>query len=253
MLKLATQRDARFDVDDRELQRERQYLHLRHARGDPQGARPRTAARVPRGHRRVREDRHVAPLDRALRPRAFRGRGARQRSRLVRPGAGDDSEATPGRASRSNPRELAGAPAGKIMTFCHDAACPSPRPRSARSPREGASIRYLTPDPVADYIRTHGTLFDNEETHRPSPRRSSSSPRSRTSRPTTSRPSTCARSPRSATGSWWRAPTPRARPRRSSRHVRDAPEGSGRPRSSAPRARKPANGSSWTRATSSPT
>ena len=34
MLKLATARDARFDVDDRELRRERPHLHLRHPRRD---------------------------------------------------------------------------------------------------------------------------------------------------------------------------------------------------------------------------
>ena len=53
-----------------------------------------------------------------------------------------------------NPKELASAPAGKIMTFAM-----TPLSISSTAIRavaaEGASIRYLTPDPVVEYIRSH--------------------------------------------------------------------------------------------------
>jgi nicotinate-nucleotide adenylyltransferase len=52
-----------------------------------------------------------------------------------------------------NLRELLGAPAGKVMTFSM-----TPLAISSTAMRtlagEGASIRYLTPDPVAEYIRS---------------------------------------------------------------------------------------------------
>jgi len=53
-----------------------------------------------------------------------------------------------------NLRELLGSPAGKVMTF-------SMTPLAISSTairnlvRDDASVRYLTPDPVADYIRSH--------------------------------------------------------------------------------------------------
>jgi len=51
-------------------------------------------------------------------------------------------------------RELAQAPAGKIMTFAM-----TPLSISSTAMRalvgDGASIRYLTPDPVVEYIRSH--------------------------------------------------------------------------------------------------
>jgi nicotinate-nucleotide adenylyltransferase len=53
-----------------------------------------------------------------------------------------------------NLRELVGAPAGKIMTFAM-----TPLAISSTAIRtlagEGASIRYLTPDPVVEFIRSH--------------------------------------------------------------------------------------------------
>ncbi len=54
-----------------------------------------------------------------------------------------------------NLRELIGTPAGKIMTFAM-----TPLAISSTAIRtlagEGASIRYLTPDPVVEFIRSHG-------------------------------------------------------------------------------------------------
>jgi len=51
-------------------------------------------------------------------------------------------------------RELLDAPAGRVMTYAM-----TPLAISSSSIRalaaEGASIRYLTPDPVAEYIRSH--------------------------------------------------------------------------------------------------
>ena len=53
-----------------------------------------------------------------------------------------------------NPRELATAPAGKIMTFAM-----TPLSISSTAIRalagEGSSIRYLTPDPVVEFVRSH--------------------------------------------------------------------------------------------------
>src|SRR5438477_387789 len=53
-----------------------------------------------------------------------------------------------------NLRELLGSPAGKIMTFAM-----TPLAISSTAVRalagEGASIRYLTPDPVVEFIRSH--------------------------------------------------------------------------------------------------
>jgi len=53
-----------------------------------------------------------------------------------------------------NPREMLSAPAGKIMTFFM-----TPMAISSTAIRtlahESASIRYLTPDPVVEYVRSH--------------------------------------------------------------------------------------------------
>jgi nicotinate-nucleotide adenylyltransferase len=53
-----------------------------------------------------------------------------------------------------NPRELLSAPSGKVISFAM-----TPMAISSAAIRtlaaEGASIRYLTPDSVTDYIRTH--------------------------------------------------------------------------------------------------
>jgi nicotinate-nucleotide adenylyltransferase len=53
-----------------------------------------------------------------------------------------------------NLRELLGAPAGRVMTFSMTPLAISSTAIRALS-GEGASIRYLTPDPVVEYIRSH--------------------------------------------------------------------------------------------------
>ena len=53
-----------------------------------------------------------------------------------------------------NPRELLSAPSGKIMTYSMTPiAISSTAIRNLAA--EGASIRYLTPDPVVEYVRSH--------------------------------------------------------------------------------------------------
>jgi nicotinate-nucleotide adenylyltransferase len=53
-----------------------------------------------------------------------------------------------------NPRELLSAPSGKVMTyFMTPIAISSTAIRTLAG--NGASIRYLTPDPVVELIRTH--------------------------------------------------------------------------------------------------
>ena len=53
-----------------------------------------------------------------------------------------------------NLRELLAAPAGKVMTFSMTPLAISSTAIRALA-AEGASIRYLTPDPVVEYIRSH--------------------------------------------------------------------------------------------------
>jgi len=53
-----------------------------------------------------------------------------------------------------DPRELLSAPSGKIMTFFMTPIAISSTAIRTMA-REGASIRYLTPDPVVEYIRSH--------------------------------------------------------------------------------------------------
>ena len=53
-----------------------------------------------------------------------------------------------------NLRELLGAPAGRVMTFSMTPLAISSTAIRALA-AEGGSIRYLTPDPVAEYIRSH--------------------------------------------------------------------------------------------------
>jgi nicotinate-nucleotide adenylyltransferase len=62
-------------------------------------------------------------------------------------------------------RDVLGAPAGKVMAFrMTELDISSTAIRALAG--EGASLRYLTPDPVIDYIRTH-----NLYAHAPEPRR----------------------------------------------------------------------------------
>ncbi len=153
MVKLATQRDTRFDVDERELKRSGPsytydtLLEIRAERG------PEVPLVYLVGSDAFEQietwHRWKELFDLAHFAVAIRG--------------GDEVWASkgPGAFPRDmwprvtlDPRELASTPAGKAMTF-------SMTPLSISSTsirnqvREGASIRYLTPDPVAEYIRTH--------------------------------------------------------------------------------------------------
>jgi nicotinate-nucleotide adenylyltransferase len=154
MLKLAVARDPRFDVDDRELRREGEtytYDTLSEIRGERGPDVPLVFligsdafARIDSWHR-WKELFDLAHFAVAIR--------------------GDDTEwATkgPGAFPRDvwpritlNLREMLSAPSGKVMTFAM-----TPLAISSTALRElsaqGSSIRYLTPDPVVEFVRSHG-------------------------------------------------------------------------------------------------
>jgi len=153
MLKLATQRDARFDVDDRELKRSGNtytydtLVEIRKERG------PDTPlvfllgtdafATIDTWHRwtELFDLSHFAVAVRAG-DEAWFSKGPGTIPRDIWP------------RITLNPHELAGAPAGKVMTFAMTPlSISSTAIRAGAS--EGASIRYLTPDPVAEYVRSH--------------------------------------------------------------------------------------------------
>jgi len=153
MLKLATGRDARFGVDERELRREGPtYTHdtlveLRKERGPDAtlvfllGSD--AFARIDTWHRwaELFDLAHFAVAVRADDAQWFaKGPGSFPREVWPR--------------ITLNLRELLSAPAGKVMTFSM-----TPLAISSTAIRtlagEGASIRYLTPDSVAEYIRSH--------------------------------------------------------------------------------------------------
>lgn len=153
MLKLATQRDTRFDVDDRELKRGGEtytydtLAEIRKERGPDTPLVFLTGtdsfATIDTWHRwtELFDLAHFAIAVRADDAQWFsRGPGTFPRDCWPR--------------ITLNPRELAQSPAGKIMTFAM-----TPLSISSTAIRalagEGSSIRYLTPDSVADYIRTH--------------------------------------------------------------------------------------------------
>jgi nicotinate-nucleotide adenylyltransferase len=153
MLKLATQRDARFDVDDRELRREGPtytydtLAEIRKERGPDVPlvflAGSDTFAKVDQWHRwtELFDLAHFAIAIRAG-DETWYSKG---------PGA-FPKEAWP--RITLNLRELAAAPAGKIMTFSMTPLAISSTALRTLS-GEGASIRYLTPDPVAEFARSH--------------------------------------------------------------------------------------------------
>ena len=153
MLKLATQRDARFDIDERELKRSGNtytydtLVEMRAERGPEVPlvflAGTDAFAAINTWHRWMElfDLAHFAVAVRADDQQWFsRGPGTIPREIWPR--------------ITLNPRELASAPAGKIMTFAMTPLSISSTAIRALA-SEGASIRYLTPDPVADYIRTH--------------------------------------------------------------------------------------------------
>lgn len=152
MLKLATGRDARFDVDDRELRRQGEtytydtLAEIRRERGPDVPlvflAGSDTFSKLDTWHRwtELFDLAHFAVAIRANDEQWFsKGPGAFPR------------EAWP--HITLNLRELLSAPSGKIMTFSMTPlAISSTAIRTLAA--EGASIRYLTPDPVVEFIRS---------------------------------------------------------------------------------------------------
>jgi nicotinate-nucleotide adenylyltransferase len=168
MLKLATQRDARFDVDDRELRRS----------GPTYSFDTLSEIRKERGA--------DVPILFLTGSDAFRKIDTWHRWTelfdlahfvvAVRAGDTEWESKGPGAFPRDawprmtlNPRELAGTPAGKVMTYVM-----TPLAISSTSLRtiagEGGSIRYLTPDPVVEYVRTH-RLYALDRDTAPEPNR----------------------------------------------------------------------------------
>jgi len=153
MVKLATQRDARFDVDDRELRREGPtytYDTLAEIRKERGAEVPIVFLTGSDAFRKVDTwHRWTELFDLAHFVVAIRADD--QEWQTKGPGA-FPREAWP--RITLNPRELLSAPSGKIMTFfMTPIAISSTAIRTLAG--EGASIRYLTPDPVVEYIRSH--------------------------------------------------------------------------------------------------
>ncbi|HUP98085.1 MAG TPA: nicotinate-nucleotide adenylyltransferase [Usitatibacter sp.] len=153
MVKLATARDARFDVDDRELRREGPtytydtLAEIRQERGPELPIVFLTGSdafgKIDTWHRwtELFELAHFVVAVRA-----------------------DDTEwqsKGPGAVPREawpritlNQRELMSAPSGKIMTFFMTPIAISSTALRTLAGAE-ASIRYLTPDPVVEFVRSH--------------------------------------------------------------------------------------------------
>jgi nicotinate-nucleotide adenylyltransferase len=161
MLKLATARDARFGVDDRELRREGAtytFDTLTEIRAERGPAAPLVFltgsdvfAKIDtwKNWTELFELAHFAVAIRANDEQWFsKGPGAFPREAWPR--------------LTLNLRELEAVPAGKIMTFSM-----TPIAISSSAIRtlvgEKASIRYLTPDPVVEYIRSHGLYASGRE------------------------------------------------------------------------------------------
>ena len=153
MVKLATARDARFDVDDRELRREGPtytydtLVEIRKERGPDTPLVFLTGsdafAKIDTWHRwtELFELAHFVIAIRAG-DEAWQSKG---------PGT-FPKEAWP--RITLNQREMLSAPSGKIMTFFMTSiAISSTAVRTLAG--EGASIRYLTPDPVVEFVRSH--------------------------------------------------------------------------------------------------
>jgi nicotinate-nucleotide adenylyltransferase len=153
MLKLATARDARFDVDDRELRRGGNtytYDTLAEIRAERGPDTPLVFlcgtdafAKIDTWHRwtEIFDLAHFAVAVRADDENWFStGPGTIPRAAWPR--------------ITLDPHELARTPAGKVMTFAMTPlSISSTAIRAAAG--EGASIRYLTPDAVVEFIRSH--------------------------------------------------------------------------------------------------
>ena len=163
MLKLATARDARFDVDDRELRREGptySYDTLAEIRAERGPDLPLVFltgsdafAKIDTWHR------WTELFDLAHFVVAIRANDEEWLSKG--PGA-FPKEAWP--RITLNPRELLSAPAGKVITyFMTPIAISSSAIRTLAG--EGASIRYLTPDPVVEFVRSRQLYSPTREPH----------------------------------------------------------------------------------------
>ena len=153
MIKLAIQRDARFDVDDRELRREGptySYDTLAEIRAERGPDLPivfllgsDAFAKIDTWHRwtELFDLAHFAVAIRANDENWFsKGPGAFPKEVWPR--------------ITLNLRELQSVPAGRIMTFSMTPiAISSTAIRTLAG--EGASIRYLCPDSVVEYVRQH--------------------------------------------------------------------------------------------------
>jgi nicotinate-nucleotide adenylyltransferase len=153
MVKLAIGRDARFDVDDRELRRDGPtytYDTLVQVRAERGPERPivfltgtDAFAKVDTWHR------WQELFDLAHFVVAIRADDAQWQTK----GPGVFPEPVWPRITL-NPRELLSAPSGKVMTYSMTPiAISSTAIRNLAAER--ASIRYLTPDPVVEYVRSH--------------------------------------------------------------------------------------------------
>lgn len=153
MVKLAIGRDARFDVDDRELRREgptHTYDTLAEVRKERGPDTPLVFltgsdafSKVDTWHRWL-DLFGLAHFVVAIRANdeewQSKGPGAFPRDAWPR--------------VTLDPRELLSAPAGKVMSyFMTPIAISSTAIRNLAA--DGASIRYLTPDPVVEYVRSH--------------------------------------------------------------------------------------------------
>jgi nicotinate-nucleotide adenylyltransferase len=152
MVKLATARDARFDVDDREIRRGGNtytYDTLAEIRKERGAGEPLVFLIGTDSFAGIDEWHRWAELF-DLAHFAVAVRGDDENWRAKGPGI-FPREAWP--RITLNPRDLQAAPAGKVMTFAM-----TPLSISSTAMRclaaEGASLRYLTPDPVVEFIRS---------------------------------------------------------------------------------------------------
>ncbi len=153
MLKLATARDARFDLDDRELRRDGNtytYDTLAEIRKERGPNAPLFFLTGSDAFSKIETwNRWTELFDLAHFAVAIRANDENWFSR----GPGAFPTAAWPRITL-NIRELLGSPAGKIMTYSMTPiAISSTAIRTLAG--EGASIRYLTPDPVVEYVRSH--------------------------------------------------------------------------------------------------
>ena len=153
MVKLATARDARFDVDDRELRRDGNtytYDTLAEIRKERGPDVPLVFLTGSDAFSKIETwNRWTELFDLAHFAVAIRANDEAWFSK----GPGAFPTAAWPRITL-NIRELLGAPAGKIMTYSMTPiAISSTAIRTLAG--EGASIRYLTPDPVVEYVRSH--------------------------------------------------------------------------------------------------